>query len=121
MNTFTVAIVSVALSVAAQFSLKTGMSSEGVRIALAQPYSLRTLFDVLTERHVFGGFLLYGVGAVVWLGVLAKWDVSKAYPLVGLGFVLTVAIGFFAGEQVTLRRVIGVALIYVGVFLIARS
>ena len=121
MNTLLIAIISIALSVAAQFSLKAGMSGEGVRAALAQPYTFRTLFDVLTDKYVFGGFLLYGLGALVWLGVLSKWDVSKAYPLVGLGFVFTVAIGFLIGEQVTIPRVIGVALICTGVFLVGRS
>ena len=121
MKTLLIAIISIALSVAAQFSLKAGMSGEGVRTALAQPYSFKTLFDVLTDKYVFGGFLLYGMGAVVWLGVLSKWDVSKAYPLVGLGFVFTVAIGFLVGEQVTIPRVIGVALICAGVFFVGRS
>lgn len=118
MKTLLIAIASIALSVAAQFSLKAGMSGDGVRAALAQPYTLSTLFDVLTVRYVFVGFLLYGLGAVVWLGALSKWDVSKAYPLVGLGFVFTVAIGFIIGEQVTILRVIGVALICLGVFLV---
>lgn len=119
MKTLLIAIASIALSVAAQFSLKAGMSGDGVRAALGQPYTLSTLFEVLTDRYVFVGFLLYGLGAVVWLGVLSKWDVSKAYPLVGLGFVFTVAIGFIIGEQVTILRVIGVALICLGVFLVA--
>jgi drug/metabolite transporter (DMT)-like permease len=120
-KTIFIAIISIALSVAAQFSLKAGMSGEGVRAALAQPYSLRTLFDLLTDKYVLGGFLLYGLGAVVWLGVLSKWDVSKAYPLVGMGFVFTVAIGFLVGEQVTVPRVIGVALICAGVYMVGRS
>jgi multidrug transporter EmrE-like cation transporter len=120
-KTLLIAIISIALSVAAQFSLKAGMSSDGVRATLAQSYSLKMLFDVLTDKYVFGGFLLYGLGAVVWLGVLSKWDVSKAYPLVGMGFVFTVAIGFLVGEQVTISRVIGVTLICVGVFLVGRS
>jgi hypothetical protein len=49
-NTLLIAIISIALSVAAQFSLKAGMSGEGVKAALALPYSLRTLFDVLTDK-----------------------------------------------------------------------
>ena len=73
------------------------------------------------DKYVLGGFLLYGLGAVVWLAVLSKWDVSKAYPLVGLGFVFTVGIGFLIGEQVTTPRVIGVLLICSGVFLVGRS
>jgi multidrug transporter EmrE-like cation transporter len=120
-KTLLIAVVSIALSVAAQFSLKAGISGEGVRAALAQRYSFKTLFEVLTDKYVFGGFLLYGLGAVVWLEVLSKWDVSKAYPVVGLGFVFTVAIGFIVGEQVTFPRVIGVALICAGVFLVGRG
>lgn len=118
---FVVAIVSVALSVAAQFSLKAGMSGEVVREILAQPFSARSAFVVLTDKYVLGGFLLYGLGAIVWLAVLAKWDVSKAYPLVGLGFVFTVAIGSMIGENVTFSRVAGVALICAGVFLVGRG
>ncbi len=121
MNTLSIAILSIAFSVAAQFALKAGMSSADVREAMAQPLALRTVYTVLTNGFVLGGFCLYGLGAVVWLGVLSKWDVSKAYPLVGLGFAFTMVIGLMAGEQVTLLRVAGVALICSGVWAIARS
>lgn len=121
MKTLIIALISIALSVAAQFALKAGMSSEGVRSALSQSYSFKTMFYVITDKFVLAGFLLYGLGALVWLAVLSKWDVSKAYPLVGLGFVFTLAIGFLSGEQVTLLRVIGVALICFGVILVGRS
>jgi drug/metabolite transporter (DMT)-like permease len=121
MKTIIIAILSISLSVAAQFSLKAGMSSERVKALSTEIYSARTLFHVLMNKYVLGGFLLYGLGAVVWLEVLSKWDVSKAYPIVGLGFVLTVGIGFLVGEQVTVLRGIGVVLIGVGVFLVGRS
>jgi multidrug transporter EmrE-like cation transporter len=119
MNTFVIAVVSIVFSVAAQFSLKTGMSSDAVRQSLALPFSLRTIVAVITNWHVLGGFLLYGLGAIVWLAVLSKWDVSKAYPLVGLGFALTLVIGFMAGEQVTLARVAGVSMICAGIVLVS--
>ena len=121
MNTFAIALLSIVLSVTAQFSLKAGMSQPGVQAAMAQPFSLGSLVSIIANKYVLGGFVLYGLGAVIWLGVLSKWDVSKAYPLVGLGFVFTVGIGFMAGEEVTLSRVAGVALICAGVLLIGRS
>jgi multidrug transporter EmrE-like cation transporter len=121
MNTFVIAILSIGLSVAAQFSLKAGMSGEEMKEILARPFTLYTAFTVLADKFVLSGFFLYGLGAVVWLGVLSKWDVSKAYPLVGLGFAFTVAIGFIAGEHVTIPRMIGVTLICAGVFLVGRS
>jgi multidrug transporter EmrE-like cation transporter len=121
MNTLAIAIFSIMLSVMAQFALKAGMSSLDVKAVMAQPWTWRAPLTVLTNASVLGGFLLYGLGAVVWLGVLSRWDVSKAYPLVGLGFVFTIAIGLLVGEQVSLLRVGGVALICAGVWLVARS
>lgn len=116
-----VAIASILLSVAAQFSLKAGMTSLAVKVALAEPLSVKTIFEVFTNRYVFLGFALYGIGAVVWLGVLSRWDVSKAYPMVGLGFVLTAVVGALLGEHITLARVLGIGLICVGVLLVSRS
>ena len=121
MHVIFIALASIALSVAAQFTLKAGMSSAAVKSALEQPLSIATAFDVLTNRFVFAGFALYGIGAVVWLGVLARWDVSKAYPLVGVGFGLTAVVGALMGEQLTLTRVLGITLICAGVLLVGRS
>jgi multidrug transporter EmrE-like cation transporter len=121
MNTVAVALLSIGLSVAAQFSLKAGMSGAEVKAVLSQPFNLRGALGVLTDGFVLTGFLLYGLSAITWLGVLSKWDVSKAYPLVGLGFALTVPIGMMAGESVTAARVVGVGLICAGVWMVART
>lgn len=121
MKIFFIAVVSIILSVAAQFSLKAGMSGHGMKEMLAQPFSLHTVFHIFTDKFVLSGFLLYVLGAAVWLIVLSKWDVTKAYPLVGLGFMLTVIVGALAGEEVTALRVLGVAMISAGVWLVASS
>ena len=119
MNTLFVAVLSIVLSVIAQFALKAGMSSADVKYAMAQPLALRTVFTVLSNTFVLSGFVLYGIGAIVWLGVLSKWDVSKAYPLVGLGFALSVVVGLLTGEQISVFRILGVMLICIGVWVIA--
>ncbi len=121
MKIFILAFLSIAISVAAQFCLKAGMSSEPVKQLLAQPLGPMTLVNVFLNRYVFAGFFLYGLGAAVWLSVLAKWDVSKAYPMVGIGFVLSLCVGYLLGEDVTLQRAIGVMLICAGVYVVARS
>ena len=89
MQTFFIALVSICLSVVAQFCLKAGMSSATVKTALADPLAPKTVLALATNPYLLAGFALYGLGAVVWLSVLARWDVSKAYPFVGLGFALT--------------------------------
>lgn len=121
MNILMIAVLSILFSVGAQFSLKAGMSSAEIKEVLGAPMTLGTVLSVLTNRYVLGGFILYGMGAMIWLAVLARWDVSKAYPLVGLGFVFTVATGYILGEQVSIMRAIGTLLICCGVIMVARS
>ena len=121
MNTMMVALASIVFSVAAQFLLKAGMSSAEIQTVMSQGIAPRNFLVILTNKFVVGGFLLYGLSAVVWLKVLAQWDVSKAYPLVGLGFALTVAVGLALGEQVTGLRAFGVLLVCAGIMAIASS
>jgi multidrug transporter EmrE-like cation transporter len=66
--------------------------------------------------------LIYFLSAGVWLFVLARVDVSLAYPFVGLGFILTMLLGWLIrGEILSVNRVAGTALIVMGVVLLARS
>ena len=120
MNIFLTALASIGLSVAAQFALKAGVGGSA-SAGVAGPNSLHALAGLFANKFVILGFVLYGLSAVVWLGVLSRWDVSKAYPLVGLGFALTVVIGLLAGEQVTVLRAVGVLLIVAGVCLVGQS
>ena len=121
MKVFLIAALSIIFSVAAQFLLKAGMSSTEVKAVIGQAAAFRTISTVLTNKFVLIGFILYGLGAAMWLIVLSKWDVSKAYPLIGLGFGLAVLIGFSIGENITGLRVLGVLLICQGVWLVASS
>lgn len=121
MHPLLLAVISIFLSVAAQFFLKAGMSGSLVNASSPNLSGLSALLVVFTRPYVIIGFLLYGIGAVVWLFVLSRWDVSKAYPLVGFGFALTVLVGLILGEQVSLLRGCGVCLICSGVWLVAQS
>lgn len=115
------AIVSIVISVMAQFSLKTGMASAAVRMSLSNADNFRSATAIATNKFVLLGFVLYAIGAVVWLAVLSSWEVSKAYPLVGLGFVFALPIGFAMGEQINALRICGALLICTGVFVVSRS
>lgn len=121
MKIFFVALVSIVFSVAAQFSLKAGMSSVETKTALADGFALKSVIAIMTNNAVMAGFLLYGLGALVWLKVLSEWDVSKAYPMVGLGFALSMGIGLLMGDQITLQRCLGTAVICAGVWMVAST
>ncbi|MDD4915655.1 MAG: hypothetical protein PHW13_11545 [Methylococcales bacterium] len=121
MRILLIAIFSITLSVAAQFLFKTGMSSLEIKQALTQPLNARLAWVVLTNRFIIGGFSFYAIGSIVWLAVLSSWDVSKAYPLVGLGFALTAMVGFALGENITMHRILGILIICEGVWLVANT
>jgi multidrug transporter EmrE-like cation transporter len=115
-------LFSVSLSSVAQIILKTGMSSKEVINAINFNPGFPVIRAIATNYWVLGGLVLYFSSAVVWLLVLAKVDVSMAYPFVGVGFIFTMILAYFLiGESLTLSKVLGTVLITAGVFFIARG
>lgn len=121
MKILLLAITCVSISVTAQFVLKQGVSKLSGLASIRDIYTPDGLMQLVSNWQIILGFSLYGLGAVAWLAVLSKWDVSKAYPIVGLGFAMTLVVGFFVGESVTPLRVVGVLLIASGVSLVAST
>ena len=114
-------LASVSISALAQIVLKHGVSSPSVQSSMAQ-LSWINAWTVLANPFVLGGFILYGLGAILWLGVLARIDVSQAYPFVSLGFVMTMALAhFIIGESISYLRFLGTLLILMGVVLVGMS
>lgn len=119
---FALILFSVSLSAIAQIVLKTGMSSPSVTqvMKLGSPFAMA--IQIALNPWVLGGLGLYFLGAMVWLFVLARVDVSVAYPFVGLGFILTMILGkYVMGDDITVSRLAGTLLVAAGVVLIARS
>jgi len=120
-QTFALILASVAFSSLAQIALKHGMGSAATQRAVADR-QLGGLLTLAADPYIVCGFVLYGLGALVWLGVLAKIEVSLAYPFVGLGFLLTMVFGIgFLGESFSLARLAGTLLIIAGVVLVAST
>jgi len=97
------------------------MSSPKVTHSLVSGAIGEVLGAIVRSPYVMGGLALYGFGAIVWLFVLARLDVTTAYPFVGLGFILTMILGaLFLGEVLTPSKVVGTLLVTAGVVLVAR-
>jgi uncharacterized membrane protein len=115
------ALLSVLLTSVAQITLKLGTRAIRSQVDAGTGW-VRYLIAACLNWHVLLGFALYGASAVVWLIVLAKAQVSYAYPFVSLGFVLTgIAAVVVLGEPLSVARVIGTACICMGVVIVARS
>lgn len=115
-------LISVSMSAIAQVLFKLGMSAAGVRAAIAEGGSAAIARAVALSPGVLGGLAMYGLGTVLWLAVLARTELSLAYPFVGLSFVLTAIFGVILfQEAMTMSRLAGIASIVLGVYLVGRS
>jgi len=76
-----------------------------------------------SQPHFVVGFILYGLAALVWFRVIATQPLSTAYPLlVSLTFIfVTLGAVVLFQESLTLRKVIGLAVILAGVYLVGRG
>jgi drug/metabolite transporter (DMT)-like permease len=107
--------------------LKIGMASAPIQNALAtRRAGLNGLGSLLTgigtHPAIVSGLACFGLSAVVWLFVLSKIDVSQAYPCIALGIVLTtLGGGLLLGEEISVTRWLGLAVIVGGVGLVAAS
>jgi drug/metabolite transporter (DMT)-like permease len=114
-------LLDVALNVLGQLSLKFGMSKVG-NFALSLNALPQVFAQAAFNPFILLGVVCYGMGFLVWLVVLAKAEVSYAYPLISLGYVFTAILArVLIGETVTLTRMGGILVICLGVFLVARS
>ena len=73
--------------------------------------------QMFLNPYIVGAFLLTFAYGLVWILVLKRMDLSFAYPLTSLSFVLIPLIShFFLGEQLTLVKIVGALFILFGVF-----
>jgi multidrug transporter EmrE-like cation transporter len=109
-------LVGVATNAAAQLFLKAGTNAVGQFAFTAD--NIVPAF----EPSILAGIACYAVSLVVWVLALSRVEVSIAYPMVSLGYVVNaVAAWYLFGESLTAMRMAGIGFIIVGVFVIARS
>lgn len=67
-----------------------------------------------------GGFLLYGLGALLMITAYKFGSLSVLQPILSLNYVISLFIGYyFLDESVTIQNLLGVIIIILGVYLIA--
>jgi multidrug transporter EmrE-like cation transporter len=122
LTTFTFIITGVLLNAVAQLLLKAGTNAIGGAIHLTMSNWFETFVKVVTQLPILGGLACYALSLVVWIMGLSRTDVTIAYPMLSLGYVVA-ALGawLFLGEAVPPQRLLAIGVIMVGVALLARS
>lgn len=118
---FGLAVFSVTLTAFAQIALRKTMLTIGTipsSIAAVPGF----LLSLIMNMWFIGGMLCYVVSIGAWMTVLRTSEVSLAYPLSSIGFLITALIGyFFMHEHVNATRLVGIAIIGAGIVIISRS
>ncbi len=111
-------LVSIIFGVSGQLLLKTGMLRAGqAGGALIAEYA-----RALAQPYVWLGLVCFGISMLIWLYVLARLEMSVAFPFLGLNYVL-IMIGsrVLFGETIGPAKIVGTACIVLGILLIARG
>ncbi len=114
-------LLTVTLSACAQLALKIGVEKPQMAAAM-QAGIVDSLIGAMVSPFIWVGLIIYSLSVAMWLWVLAKVDLSVAYPFVGVSFLITMAFGYFLlDENVTPMRILGTVLIASGCVLVGKS
>jgi undecaprenyl phosphate-alpha-L-ara4N flippase subunit ArnE len=112
--------ISVLLSAIAQIFLKHGLTS--VQRGPRRQGLAGLAVDVALQPFIAAWALCFVAAMGLWIGGLQKLDLSYAYPLVSLGYVVvTVLSAVLFRERIDRQRWLAVAVLSLGVVLIAGS
>ena len=109
------------LNAFAQLLLKKGMLGIGY-FEMQFENLFPMIKKVAANSYILLGLGSYVISVAIWLLVLARVEVSYAYPFLSVGYVVVTLMGYFIfQENLSWIRVAGISIIIVGVILLSRS
>jgi multidrug transporter EmrE-like cation transporter len=118
---FSLVMTGVLLNAAAQLLLKSGTNAIGA-FEFSVPNIVPVGWKIATQPYIVTGIGCYVISVIVWVLALSRAEVSVAYPMLSIGYVVNaIAAWYLFGEAVTPLRLFGIGIIVLGVFIVARS
>jgi multidrug transporter EmrE-like cation transporter len=114
-------LTGVLLNAVAQLLLKAG-SGALAGIELRATNAMAIAGRLVLNAPIIGGLVCYAISVVVWILALSRVEVSVAYPMLSVGYVVNaLAAWWLFDESLSATRIAGIAVILIGVWLVARS
>lgn len=118
---FALVMTGVLLNAIAQLALKASVSDTGI-ISLDMQSLMTSAGSLATNVWLWLGLICYAVSVVVWILALSRVDVSIAYPMLSIGYIVNaIAASQLFNEPMGLGKVVGIGIIILGVYVLARS
>ncbi len=109
-------LISVLAGVFGQFFLKLGASKLG-KVELDN--AVNHVLSIVLTPELLIGLTCYGLGAIVYILLLTRVNLSIAAPAISLSYIFSVLLGhFWFRESIASAQLIGLAAISVGVILV---
>lgn len=73
------------------------------------------IFKLFLDPYILLGLFSAVIASIFWLGAMAKFEISQAYPFMSLSFIIVLFLSsWFLGETITIGKILGLALIIAG-------
>jgi drug/metabolite transporter (DMT)-like permease len=109
-------LISIFAGVCGQFFLKIGALKLG-KVEVGN--TLNHILSIVTTTELLVGLTCYAIGAVVYILVLTRVNLSVAAPAISLSYIFSVLLGhFWFRESIGFNQLIGLAAISIGVILV---
>jgi len=108
------------LTISSQILFKKGLKTTDE----LRPYNFydfsTAVIKLLQNKFIIAGIFIAIISAFFWLIIISKFDLTIAFPISGgIFFILLFLISWiFLGESITLIKIIGIATILLGIYLI---
>jgi multidrug transporter EmrE-like cation transporter len=118
---FALVLIGVLLNAVAQLALKASVNDTGI-INLDLQSLLSSAGGLASNLWLWLGLACYAISVVVWILALSRVDVSIAYPMLSIGYIVNaIAAWHLFDEPMNIGKVAGIGIIIVGVYILARS
>ncbi len=74
-----------------------------------------SIFNFVINKHFILALIIYGFATILWIWLLSKIPLSRAYPFIALAFILVpIMSNFFLGEKIPVTVILGSSIIIIG-------
>jgi multidrug transporter EmrE-like cation transporter len=116
---FFIVITGVLFNAIAQIALKAGADKIGYIDANS---NIISSLKLAINFPIFIGLFCYAISVGVWVIALSRVQVSIAYPILSLGYiVVSILAYFYFDEPLSIHKFISMFVIIFGVYLLSRS
>jgi len=90
-----------------------------VALHLPSATKIELIWTLAKDPYFWAAIITYGIATILWIWILQRFPLSQAYAFNALGFIIVPLAGYFIfGEPLTIRIILGSAIIIAGMMLV---